>query len=396
MEPEHLIDLKYQVEKTFGRKILSSADCRYLCHEIGQWAQFKLSFNTIRRFFNLMKTDHQPSVYTLNALSNYCGFSSYDDFITSKQRDEEVKMQAQDSCLLDYLILLFKNTEVASRNDNTYYSLIQQTINYLDQHLYLVDRFQREIARTKNGQNFYFEQFINVDKLNSFYGEGLYYYLHEKKTRESRLFAHSLLCFRSWLTQNEKGILNHYRAILQENIDGTIRPSVCARYFATQLFGAETLGLDCTEVMAKARKFYSSHVTWNENYTVFDSFEIVISESLILTGHYSEALFYLEEMLKLIKKYIPSYVINVSLFETICLYKAIVLANTGKKSAAQEIMNDIIPYKFYFLSRQYHTILYLSLKNKIKSRKSEKEQICHLIQETGFTKLSTINEFELI
>jgi hypothetical protein len=48
------------------------------------------------------------------------------------------------------------------------------------------DRFQRAIAKTRNGQEFYFEQFVNLDELNSFYGDGLRYYFMKNKLRTPR------------------------------------------------------------------------------------------------------------------------------------------------------------------------------------------------------------------
>ncbi len=67
--------LKDEVKKIFGRRILSSADCQNLCEDILSTSSIKISFNTIRRFFSLIKAVSRPSIYTLNTLSNYCGFS---------------------------------------------------------------------------------------------------------------------------------------------------------------------------------------------------------------------------------------------------------------------------------------------------------------------------------
>ena len=70
-----LIDqLRNEVEKTYGRKILSSADCQQICIEIHQKTKLRVSFNTLRRFFNLMKDMHLPSNYTCDVLAQYCGF----------------------------------------------------------------------------------------------------------------------------------------------------------------------------------------------------------------------------------------------------------------------------------------------------------------------------------
>src|SRR5215203_992398 len=109
-------------------------------------------------------------MYTLNTLSIYCGFSSFDNFTTSRHPGS-VSDTDFDSCLLRYMILLFRDTEVQDRNDATYANLVQQTILFLNNYPSLVDPFQRQIAKTKNGQHFFFEKFINIDRLNSIYGQ---------------------------------------------------------------------------------------------------------------------------------------------------------------------------------------------------------------------------------
>jgi tetratricopeptide (TPR) repeat protein len=388
MDPNGISLLKEEVEKVFGRRILSSADCQNLCSEILRTSSVKISFNTIRRFCNLMKGT-QPTVYTLNALSNYCGFTSFDEFTGSKQQVVAKEQHKPDQVLLSFLTLFFKQIEVCKKDDITYLNFVQQTILHLKHYPSVIDRFQREIAKTKNGQSFYFEQFVFIDKLNSYYGTGLQYYLNEKKTKEAQLFGHSLLCYHSWLTKNNEGVEKHYEKIMQYDIDKSTTPSINARYFAAQLFYADVLGLDEQAIILKVRKFYLSVMQLNDHNSCINCFEIILAEALILTSKYEEALFYIEEVLRKIKRNIPSY-IDVALYENICLLKAIVFAQTGKKGKAYEILQDINPYKFSFLSRQYLNILYLTNKQIIKNKPEEQKQIQHLIQETGFVRLLSV------
>src|SRR5687767_13557761 len=104
-----LIDqLRLEVEKTYGRKILSSADCQQICLDIHQKTKLRLSFNTLRRFFKLMKDPHLASNYTCEVLSQYCGFTSFQDFKKFKA-NASFERKSTDTKLLDYLVHLFKN-----------------------------------------------------------------------------------------------------------------------------------------------------------------------------------------------------------------------------------------------------------------------------------------------
>lgn len=386
MEAEYANNLREEIERKIGRRILSSADCHQLCAEISKWTQIKIGFNTVRRFFSLMKADHQPSLYTLNTLSSYCGFSSYDDFVKNRA-NTPVPESGNGSGLLNYLIMLFKNMEIIDVNDATYFNLVQHTINYLEQHTYLIDRFQKEIAQTRNGQLFYFEQFIHIDRLNSFYGDGLRYYLYEKRGPAAQLFARSLLCFKSWLTMKDEEVKQHYSALEEYVPDKGIKPSISGRYFASCLFYADIMKEDKEAIMIKARQFYATVIPHKEHYASFYCFEIILSEALILTGQFEEALFYIDELFVKLKRYVPSY-IDVVLLETILLYKAIVCVHTGKRSKANEILTELMPYNFCFLSKQYLTILYMQLKRLTRNSHCDEEQLQHLISQTGFTRLA--------
>jgi hypothetical protein len=123
-----------------------------------------------------------------------------------------------------------------------------------------------------------------------------------------------------------------------------------------------------------------------EHYAAFDCFEIILAEALLLTSQFDEALFYMEELFIKLKRYVPSY-IDVVLLETISLFKAIVFAHTGKKGKAAELLTELMPYSFCFLSKQYLTILYLLLKRSIRNHHADEEQMQYLIDHTGFNRL---------
>jgi tetratricopeptide (TPR) repeat protein len=388
MEREYIGLLKSYIEKTLGRRVLSSTDCRYLYNDITQQLDSTISFNTLRRFFNLMETKHEQSTYTLDILSAYCGFSSFDEFTTvAKQKPAETNSDSiQHADLQFYLVMLFKETEVTDANDFTFSRFVRQTINFLEYYPALIDKFQREIAKTKNGQIFYFEQFINIDRLNSFYGDGLRYYLHENKSIEAQLFGNYLLCFRYWLTMDYKDLEKHYHTITQLDINKKIQPATAACFYAAQLLYANAVGNDAEAIMIKTRQYYATITLSKENCPSALKYYFTISQALLLTGQYEEAQFYIDEFLKNKKKF--SFVAEDStLIESIHLFKAITLVYAGERTAAKKALDNINTCNFFFLSKQYMTILYLSTKQQLKKSSYEQKQLQYLVKSTGFVKL---------
>ena len=386
MDSEHVSMLKLYIEKTLGRRVFSSTDCRILFNDITQQLDSSISFNTLRRFFNLMETKHEQSVYTLNILAAYCGFSSFDDFVSVvKQKPADNNGQANQD-LLFYLVMLFKETDVIDPNDYTFYRLVRQTITFLEYHPELIDQFQREIVKTNNGQIFYFEQFVNLDRLSTFYGDGLHYYLHEKKTTEAQIFGNYLLCLRYWLAMDNKHLEKHYNAIMQYDLNKKVPPATMGHYYAAQLMQSNVSFTDLENILIKARQYYSGISLSKENAASVFRFYVILSQALLLTGHYEEALFYIDEFLKNRKKYVLPLMEN-ALYESIHLFKAIALVHLGDKTTGKEWLDSLNTSNFFFLSKQYFTILYLSVKQLLKKNSYEEKQLQYLIRTTGFVKL---------
>lgn len=72
--------LKDSIELKFGRKIIYQKDCKSLSECIVTETSHLLSPSTLRRFFGFLATNSNPSRVTLDILSAYCGYGSWDDF----------------------------------------------------------------------------------------------------------------------------------------------------------------------------------------------------------------------------------------------------------------------------------------------------------------------------
>ena len=73
--------LKIKIEKKINRQILNRGDCQYLSDRIFNENNNTLSYNTIRRAFNLDSNSNvKPNKSTLNILSEFVGYKSYDEY----------------------------------------------------------------------------------------------------------------------------------------------------------------------------------------------------------------------------------------------------------------------------------------------------------------------------
>src|SRR5436190_8192829 len=283
MNAEPLI--KQEIENVFGRRIVSSRDCIELSDEIFQRTRIQLNPNTLRRFFGLVKADYPASYSTLTILSKYCGFQSIDEIKIINKEEKEAD-GANDS-ILNFISCLFRDVYVKDADDQTFLSVVVNTVNFLNRNPALADKFQIQIAKTKNGQEFYFEKFVNIDKLNSYYGNGLRYYYAENISTRGQVFAHSLLVYRYWLTGNHEMLERHFNILLKENLNASVPPFIYGRYYAALIYQANANSKSAEEAILNAYNYYSS-IDQNKAVSSFPRFELYLAEALILTGYFEE------------------------------------------------------------------------------------------------------------
>ena len=389
-----LTTLKRELQEHFGRPVATSRDCNLLSEELFQKTSFKVNPNTLRRFFGLVKADYPPSSATLSILSKYCGFDSLDELVhhNGKGRSNETGTHSSDA-ILRYFVGLFKDTQVQEPVDKTFLALVKQTIVFLQQHPELASKFQKAIAKTDNGQRYYFELYAHIDQLNSYYGEGLLYYLKEKKTPDAQIRGHALLLQRGWLTNDAAAVRRHMAKMGDHHLCDTAHPVICARYFASKIYHAHIEGQPATGILAEALVQHNRIIPSDGYYHNFPTFEYIFSLALTLTQHYADALYYLEQA-EAKYKFKHSYVED-GLYETMWLLKAMALARTGQKAQAKEVYEALKPSKFYFLTKKTNTIFYLLLSgylNKLNPR--SEEQLENLVKETGFVKMLELCEKE--
>ena len=72
--------LRKNIEKQFGKHIKTATDCDNLASIVIRDCKTNISSQTLRRFFGLIKTTSESSHFTLDLLSQYCGYSNFKEF----------------------------------------------------------------------------------------------------------------------------------------------------------------------------------------------------------------------------------------------------------------------------------------------------------------------------
>lgn len=336
--------------------------------------------NTLRRFFGLVKADYPPSSSTLNILARYCGFNSIDEIekITPGKITDEDNINKEE--VLRYLVALFRNTQVSGHyQEMTFYPLVEQTIVFLERNPSLIDKFQREIAKTPTGQYYYYEKLPNIDRLNGYYGEGLRYYLRAKNTEEGKIFAHSMQVFRYWLTKNTAELKHHISEMMPIAVASDFPPHILGRYIAARLYDANVKNEPIDSILADAKRFHGGIKAVREDSPFsFPDFELIICEALLLTGNYEEGSEYVWHG----KTYLSdSGQDKNTLFN---LWEEFAGIRRDDKSKKRRNVTEKQPF-YHSFSKKYNAIVeWLSINPQQGNGVSADQQLSDLIKETGY------------
>ncbi|NII29019.1 hypothetical protein HB364_28330 [Pseudoflavitalea sp. X16] len=378
--------LRKEVEEVFGQPITSYRECVLLSEEISRKTSYTINHNTLRRIYGLVKATYPPSTTTLAILARYCGYDSLEELVEKKQQTDNAAQNFSPQDILSYISAVFKNTPVRDSHDPTFAALVKQTVIFLQDHSLLSLELLKKIARTKNGQDYYFEQFIHIDELNSLYGEGLRYYMNEKQTISARIFGHSLLCLRDWLTGNPKDVKKHSDIVNTLQPPKYAHPFLSGIYYAALILDADIQKTDNAQILLDAAHAHAGLAYFEGTHAPFPWFEYIFCIALVLTGQNQEALYYLDNIGS--NKENPQQIIEEGRYETLLLLRGIALVKTGRRAEAKDIYETVKPHRFHFLSKKFDTMLYLTLGILLQKINPKVEtQLDRLIKETGFVKM---------
>jgi hypothetical protein len=279
--------LKNITEEKIGFRIKTLKDSKRLSQIIAKENDVDISYNTIRRFFGVVK-NVQASNFTLDTLSRFNSFENYSDFIVNhklmyrwRQEFEISKIihRGEDDKLLEYIdrsisqtksfnlkliqiireLLLIGNFNLIRRvfelkkmnADNFNYDskvLIGMSIGYLISVVNKKNKVFNELVLNENFQDLVITIFVDYGNLRSYYSE-IIKKIHTKSSRKDvQVFCEGILNLNLYL--NKKNSQSFY--ILKEEND--FHPILKSRIFAQYLL------MEDSEIIIKLKNYYQKHL----------------------------------------------------------------------------------------------------------------------------------------
>jgi len=274
------------VEK-IGFKIKSLKDSKRLSQIIAKENDIDISYNTIRRFFGIVK-NVQASNFTLDTLSKFNGFDNYSDFMVNfklkNKWSEEFEIskiihKSKDDLLLKYIkdnlshtrsfnlkliqiireLLLIGNFNLIRRifelkkmNANNFnYDdkvLMGMSIGYLVSVVNVKNKMFNKLILNENFQDLVITIFVDYGSLRTYYSD-IIEIIHKKGSRKDvRVFCEGILNLNMYLNKEK----NESFYILKEEND--FHPILKSRIFSQYLL------MEDSKIIMKLKDYYQKNL----------------------------------------------------------------------------------------------------------------------------------------
>lgn len=272
-----LLQLQKEVIKKFGKEINTATHCDHLAILLKQSYNFNISSQTLRRFFGLIKSDSKTSHFTLNMLSQFCGFLDFKDFTTS-YNNSEIKTFFADN----------------GNRDQDYWQKSEQLCKQITNSTELLVSTHHRLMSFPLVRKYFIENHPLRDLIGTVYSQYFLAYLKFNNSNEAKIFAYGFLFKGAFLQQNMELMELYYNKVQETELTEGIHVIPSGLKYGVQLLytdltGNEKLFKKYFNEMKSVRLSYIEHSAKS-----VCSFEYTVLESLIFTNRTKELQFLIE------------------------------------------------------------------------------------------------------
>ena len=386
-----------EAERIFGKDIVTTQDTIEFVDSIFNSTSELISYNTIRRMYNVVYSKKvSPSKSTLNIIAKYCGFSSFIDFSSNfniQNNQIEIynecyltfyKNQKADFSLvnklcsqkqdfftfdflkktihiaftyedLDFLTNIFELDSVFKNKSYLYFHqnyLIQDIGALLRKYPNLQNRLWSHWSHQKNARLLYFELFVDLDYLINHHFLAIEKYNKYSTSQQDLAFAQSLLFFRAFLTNNNSDIREHYQFLCSLDIKA-MHPIPRARVLISKLLFSKP-----TKELIQEIEYWCDFEIENKKIEP-PFFHVWIMEGLVMVKQF-EVVMQISKSIQADSNFVDNR-INRGLIQRANTYRAFALIKTGQIIAGKKLYNEIDPSEYNLFSYEYDNLFYSAL-----------------------------------
>lgn len=338
--------LRKNIEKQFGKDIQTATDCDNLVSLITRDCKTNISSQTLRRFFGLIKTTTRSSHFTLDLLSQFCGYGNFKEF--------------RNACNNQELELFFGNSDNTNHN---YWDRSEQLCQQIIKSPDLLVSTHHRLMSFPMARKYFMENHPLRDLLGSVYVQYFSAYLKYNTSNEAKIFAYGFLFQSSFLLQNTESMDLYYNKVKETELTENVHVIPAGLKFGVQLLYADFTGNEnlFKRYFAEMKKARLRYRTASEKSVC--SFESTVLESLIFTNRSQEMKFLIENNTFQVNNdedYIPSKrkETHDEVWKILC---AVAYQKMRDKKNTERFLNQINLKNLGTGWKKYYSLLYYSV-----------------------------------
>lgn len=352
-EAEVIVKLKQRVTEQFGKQIVSAADCEIIAKSLRDNQNVSVSAQTLRRFFGLIKASSKTSLYTLDLLAKYCGFTSFSHF---RQSYGNIEIEA------------FFGSKENSGND--FWRKSEDLCRQISESPEMLVTVHQRLLSYPLARKYFMENHPMRDSLGSIYSQYFLAYLKYNQSNEAKIFAYGFLFQDAFLSQNHELMALYYQKVTETPLTNDIHVIPAGMKFGVELLYAdlsqnEELFAQKFEEMKRARLQYIPASARS-----VCSFEYSVLELLIFTNRTKELKFLVKNQTPQSEQdvaYVPAdrKQTHEEVWKILC---AVVFLKTNQIDELRSTLDTINLENIGFGWKKYYSVIYyfvlLSIGNK--------------------------------
>jgi hypothetical protein len=247
-----------------------------------------LSLQTLSRVFGIITDGFNPSIQTLDALSKYVDYSSFEEL--GRFNPDGDASEIHSSHLSKFIVTLLSDIKSDANVEPGIILIVKKVVDQVLQDSKLASEIYYGTATNCFGRKYFFEHFVNMDGLGNIYGEGLKYYLLNAQFSSEKFFAYIMYCYRYFLQCNDEMFKVYFNQLNQFNPSdiNVFHPILIDRFYAVQVLNQYIDQKNASQDMSSLEGMIDFDMLLTHHESCYCA-GYLVGEALVLTGEFEKA-----------------------------------------------------------------------------------------------------------
>jgi hypothetical protein len=351
---ESLQKLKMLVLEVSSIELKRSIDCDKLATYVSVKTKTYINGISFKRLYGFTQYPFNPSIQTLDILSKFVGFDSwnaFENYHSNKRSISKIEVDIYQTFFdIDFI------NDIDPHDGGFQLVARKIALRFREDPLALVLNLP-QFMKKKQFQIFFAEHFPDYDNLCTYYYLIYESYLLHKKTPESQLFGNCMLFLKAFWLRDEAECSKFILEINKTDVLN-FHPYLIGRYYACNLLYDTFFndGTDFNDLFNEYLGLRNSLPKRGVHFLDFPASEYIIADALIHCRRFGECIRLIEIAMHDFS--LRMEFVRKGYYRQIQLFYLVSGCELGLVKIDETVLKKIDPNNFYFISKDYFSVLY--------------------------------------